>query len=196
MSTEGISLIVGLGNPGRDYEETRHNAGFWCVERIAAMHGGRFHPEPKFFGELCRVCIHGQDLRLLKPTTFMNHSGRSLGAVARYFNIPPAHILLAYDELDLPPGQVRLKFGGGHAGHNGMRDSIRALGSRDFWRLRLGIGHPGQKEQVVGYVLSRPSRADREAIEHSYDQSLAVLNEIVTGRMQRAMNHLHRKPEP
>lgn len=192
----GISLIVGLGNPGRDYEGTRHNAGFWFVERIAAAQGVRFQLEPKFFGELCRLRLHGQDVRLLKPTTFMNHSGRSIAAVSRYFGIAPSRLLVAYDELDLPPGQIRLKTGGGHAGHNGMRDTLSALGSRDFWRLRLGIGHPGQKEAVVGYVLSRPSQADAVAIERGFDQVLAVLDMVVSGHFQRAMNQLHRRTDP
>ncbi|WPL16711.1 Peptidyl-tRNA hydrolase [Thiorhodovibrio winogradskyi] len=196
MSNEqGIRLIVGLGNPGRDYEGTRHNAGFLFADRIAAEHGGHFHLESKFFGELCRLSVHGQDLRLLKPTTFMNHSGRSIAAVGHYFDISPAATLVAYDELDLPPGQLRLKFGGGHAGHNGMRDTLAALGSRDFWRLRIGIGHPGHKEQVIGYVLSRPPQAELAALEQACDQALAVLDEIVTGRFQRAMNALHRKVE-
>jgi PTH1 family peptidyl-tRNA hydrolase len=189
----GIRLIVGLGNPGRDYEGTRHNAGFCFVERLAAAHGGHFHLEAKFFGELCRVHVHGQDLRLLKPTTFMNHSGRSIAAVARYFDIPVGRVLLAYDELDLPPGQLKLKCGGGHAGHNGMRDTLAQLGNQDFWRLRIGIGHPGSKEQVIGYVLSRPSQADQALIEQGCEQGLSVLDDIVTGRFQRAMNHLHRR---
>ena len=194
-SDQGISLLVGLGNPGRDYEGTRHNAGFCFVERLAAAHGERFQREPKFFGELCRLNLHGRGVRLLKPATFMNHSGRAIAAVARYFDIPPANILVAYDELDLPPGQLKLKFAGGHAGHNGMRDTLAALGTRDFWRLRIGIGHPGQKEQVIGYVLSQPSPADRAAIEDSCEQGLAALEEIVTGRFQRAMNQLHRRPD-
>lgn len=192
---QGIHLIVGLGNPGRDYQGTRHNAGFCFVERLAAEYGGRFHPETKFFGELCRLHAHGHDLRLLKPSTFMNHSGRSIAAVARYFDIPAECMLVAYDELDLPPGQLRLKFGGGHAGHNGIRDTLAALSHQDFWRLRLGIGHPGSKEQVIGFVLSRPSPADQDAIEHSCDQGLSVLADIINGQFQRAMNHLHRKPE-
>ncbi len=196
MSSDcGISLIVGLGNPGRDYEGTRHNAGFCFVDRIAAAQAGHFHLEPKFFGELCRVQVHSQDLRLLKPTTFMNHSGRSIAAVTRYFGIPPERLLVAYDELDLPPGQLRLKCGGGHAGHNGMRDTLSALGSRDFWRLRIGIGHPGQKGAVVGYVLSRPAQAEGIDIERSCEQALSVLDMIVTGHFQRAMNHLHRRTD-
>jgi PTH1 family peptidyl-tRNA hydrolase len=190
-SDQGIGLIVGLGNPGRDYEDTRHNAGFCFVDRIAAEHGGRFQAESKFFGELSRLSVHGHDLRLLKPTTFMNHSGRSIAAVARYFDIAAANILVAYDELDLPPGQLKLKFGGGHAGHNGMRDTLTALANQDFWRLRIGIGHPGQKDQVVGYVLSRPSRADLDAILDAVTQAEGCLTELLTGEFQRAMNRLH-----
>ncbi len=188
---DGIRLIVGLGNPGAQYEATRHNAGFWLVERIADQQGAAFHTEGKFFGQVCRIRLHGADVRLLKPTTFMNHSGQSVAAVARYFDIPIEQILLAYDELDLPPGRVRLKRGGGHAGHNGMRHTIAALGSSDFWRLRIGIGHPGNKHQVVGYVLGRASKDDQAAIERGIDDVDPALPMLVTGEYQAAMNRLH-----
>jgi PTH1 family peptidyl-tRNA hydrolase len=193
---EGIRLIVGLGNPGRDYAATRHNAGFWFVDQLAERFGGSWRTEAKFSGDLCRVSVGGQDLRLLKPTTFMNHSGRAVAAVVRYFDMAPETLLIAYDELDLPPGSGRLKRGGGHAGHNGMRDSISALGSQDFWRLRLGIGHPGRKEQVVSYVLSRPSSREREAIDRWIDEGASALEDLLCGQFQRVMNRLHRKPEP
>jgi PTH1 family peptidyl-tRNA hydrolase len=191
MSHPGIRLIVGLGNPGPDYALTRHNAGFWFADRVVAAAGGSFRAEGKFQGEVARVTLGTQDLRLLKPQTYMNHSGRAVAAVARYFDIPPAQILIAYDELDLPPGRAKLKFGGGHAGHNGMRDSIAALGSRDFWRLRIGIGHPGEKSRVVGYVLGRPSRAEADAIDAVLYDADRLLPDLLEGRFQLAMNRLH-----
>ena len=191
MSQSGIRLIVGLGNPGPDYEQTRHNAGFWLVDRLAADHQGQFRAEAKFHGALARISVDGQDLRLLKPATYMNHSGRSVVAVARYFDIPAEQILVAYDELDLPVGSVRLKHGGGHAGHNGMRDTIAALGSRGFWRLRIGIGHPGDKSRVVGYVLSRPSSADAAAILDAVDDAGRCLLDLAAGKFQLVMNRLH-----
>ena len=190
----GIRLIVGLGNPGDQYEATRHNVGFWLVDRIAADFRETFRAEPKFQGQLCRVGVAGSDLRLLKPMTYMNHSGRSVVAVARYFDIPPEQILVAYDELDLPAGRVKLKRGGGHAGHNGMRDTITALGSADFWRLRIGISHPGHKAQVVGYVLGRPSKDESEAINGVLDDAERSLPELIAGHFHLAMNRLHSAP--
>lgn len=194
MTAQGIRLIVGLGNPGPQYAGTRHNAGYWLVDRIAERAGVELRADAKFQGLLGRVSGEGGDLRLLKPTTFMNHSGRALAAVCRYFEIAPEAVLVAYDELDLPVGAAKLKFGGGHAGHNGMRDSIAALGSRDFWRLRLGIGHPGAKEQVVGYVLSRPSRSDLEAILEAVDEAEGCLPAFLAGEYQQVMNRLHARP--
>ncbi|WP_058554179.1 aminoacyl-tRNA hydrolase [Thiohalocapsa sp. ML1] len=194
MSHPGIRLIVGLGNPGPDYALTRHNAGFWFADRVATERHAEFHAEGKFHGAVARASLADADVRLLKPATFMNHSGRSVAAVARYFDIPPAEILIAYDELDLPPGRIKLKFGGGHAGHNGMRDSIAALGSSDFWRLRIGIGHPGEKSRVIGYVLGRPSRPDAESILAVLDDAERALPDLVEGRFQLAMNRLHAVP--
>lgn len=191
MSDAGIQLIVGLGNPGAQYEATRHNVGFWWVESIARAQGESFRAEPKFLGELARVRIAGQDVRLLKPSTYMNRSGQSVVAVARYFDIPPERILIAHDELDLPVGVTRIKQGGGHAGHNGLRDSISALGSREFWRLRIGIAHPGDRTLVTGYVLGRPSRDDESRIRESLDEADQRLSELVEGRFQLAMNRLH-----
>jgi len=191
MSHPGIRLVVGLGNPGPDYALTRHNAGFWLVDRLAEDFHGDFRAEGKFHGAVARINVGGQDLRLLKPATYMNHSGRAVAAVAHYFAIPSEQILVAYDELDLPPGRVKLKLGGGHAGHNGMRDSIAALGSRDFWRLRIGIGHPGEKSRVVGYVLGRPSQADAAMIQDVVDDAARALPDLVEGRFQLAMNRLH-----
>lgn len=187
----GIRLIVGLGNPGPDYAATRHNVGFWFVDALAEAHGGRFRTEPKLQGELCRLTIAGSDLRLLKPSTYMNRSGQSVGAVSRYFDIPPAAILVAHDELDLPVGRVRLKQGGGHAGHNGLRDTIGVLGCPDFWRLRIGIDHPGDRARVIGYVLGRPSPEDANSIRDALTQAQGILDDLLVGRYQAAMNRLH-----
>ena len=194
MSQPGIRLVIGLGNPGPDYALTRHNAGFWLVDKLVDAYHGEFRAEAKFHGLMARVPVGGQDLRLLKPSTYMNHSGRAVAAVARYFDIPAEQILIAYDELDLPPGRAKLKHGGGHAGHNGMRDSIAALGSRDFWRLRIGIGHPGDKSRVIGYVLGRPSQADAAAILDVADDAVRAIPDLVEGRFQLAMNRLHAVP--
>ncbi|MTW21368.1 aminoacyl-tRNA hydrolase [Allochromatium palmeri] len=191
MAEAGIQLIVGLGNPGAQYEATRHNVGFWWVEAIANAQHESFRAEPKFLGELARVRIAGQDVRLLKPSTYMNRSGQSVVAVARYFDIPPERILIAHDELDLPVGVARIKQGGGHAGHNGLRDSIAALGAREFWRLRIGIAHPGDRTLVTGYVLGRPSRDDESRIRESLDDAERRLPELVEGQFQMAMNRLH-----
>ncbi|QGU33998.1 aminoacyl-tRNA hydrolase [Thermochromatium tepidum] len=193
MSDAGIQLIVGLGNPGTQYEATRHNVGFWWVEAIALAQGESFRAEPRFLGELARVCVAGRDVRLLKPSTYMNRSGQSVVAVAHYFDIPPERILIAHDELDLPVGVTRLKQGGGHAGHNGLRDSISALGSREFWRLRIGIAHPGDRSLVTGYVLGCPSRDDEQRIRQSLEEAEHRLPELIEGQFQQAMNRLHRQ---
>ncbi|AFL75997.1 aminoacyl-tRNA hydrolase [Thiocystis violascens] len=191
MSDAGIRLIVGLGNPGAQYEATRHNVGFWFVDAIANASRESFRVEPKFFGELCRISLGGRDLRLLKPATYMNRSGQSIAAVARYFDLSPEQILVAHDELDLPVGAVRLKQGGGHAGHNGLRDTIAVLGTRDFWRLRIGIAHPGDRTLVTGYVLGRPSQDDRERILAALGEVDQVLDDLIQARFQRAMSRLH-----
>jgi len=186
-----VRLIVGLGNPGTDYAATRHNAGFWFVDRVADCHGGVFRSDAKFHGQVCRVVVGGRECWLLKPSTYMNRSGQSVSAVARYYKIDPAEMLVAHDELDMAPGVVRLKRGGGHAGHNGLRDIIKALGGPDFWRLRIGIDHPGDARQVVNYVLGRPSKQDEEAIVRGLDDAERVLPELVAGEYQKAMNRLH-----
>ena len=191
MPEQAISLIVGLGTPGPKYEDTRHNAGFWFIDLLLRRHGGRLLNESKFHGLLGRMRIDGSDLRLLQPLTYMNRSGQSVSAVARYFDIAPEQILVVHDELDLPPGQVRLKQGGGHAGHNGLRDIMSALGNRDFWRLRVGIDRPQQRGPVVDYVLSRPGRDDLRAIEESLEEAVDSLSDILTGRFSHAMNRLH-----
>ncbi|WJW75950.1 aminoacyl-tRNA hydrolase [Thiohalobacter sp. IOR34] len=186
-----VQLIVGLGNPGPQYESTRHNAGFWFVDAVGRRFGCDLRPEARFHGEAGRCRIDGGDCRLLKPGTFMNRSGQAVAALARFFRIPAEAILVVHDELDLPPGEVKLKRGGGHGGHNGLRDLIAHLGSRDFLRLRLGIGHPGHRDQVVDYVLHRPSQAERQAIEQAIEAGLEVLPEVVAGELERAMHRLH-----
>ena len=186
-----VQLIVGLGNPGPEYEATRHNAGFWFVDAVARRWHGQFRAEKKFHGDVARVTLDGHEVWLLKPGTFMNRSGQSVQAMARFYRIPPEAMLVAHDELDLPPGTARLKQGGGHGGHNGLRDIIDKLGTRDFLRLRLGIGHPGDSRQVTGYVLKKPGQDDRLAIEQAIDRSLDVLPDVIAGNLQAAMNRLH-----
>ena len=190
-SIQPIRLIVGLGNPGADYAATRHNAGFWFVDRLAECHGGVFKSDSKFHGQVCRILIKGRECWLLKPATFMNRSGQSVSSLAKYYKIDLEEILVAHDELDMSPGVARLKFGGGHAGHNGLRDIVSAMGGREFWRLRIGIDHPGDARQVVNYVLGRPSRQDAEAIARVLDESEQVLPDLIEGRFQIAMNALH-----
>lgn len=183
---------MGLGNPGSQYESTRHNAGFWFVDAVARQFGGEFRHVAKFYADVASIHCAGEKVWLLKPTTFMNLSGKSVGAFARYYNIPLAEILVAYDEIDLPPGTVRIKFDGGHGGHNGMRDIFAHL-DKAFWRLRIGVGHPGHKDQVVNYVLGAPSRQDAALIEEGTNRALTVLPDIVAGQMPAAMNSLHSK---
>jgi len=191
MGEKGIRLVVGLGNLGPEYEATRHNVGYRFVDALAERNGGRFRIENRFHGLLCRLLVSGQDLRLLKPMTFMNRSGQSVAAVVRYFGIAPEQILIAHDELDLPVGTLRLKRGGGHAGHNGLRDLISALDNRDFWRLRIGINHPEDRSEVVNYVLSRASREDEGRIQDALDQAEQYLSDALAGEFQIAMNRLH-----
>jgi len=189
--SEGIRCIVGLGNPGPKYQPTRHNAGYWLVDELARRHRLRFRSETRFQGEIARLTLEGQGCWLLKPTTFMNHSGRSVAALANYYRIPPQQILLAHDDLDLPPGTVRLKKGGGHGGHNGLRDTIAALGSREFYRLRIGIDHPGHRDQVVDFVLSRPSQEEEQKIRNAIDRAADQLPLLLLGEYDRIMNSLH-----
>ena len=190
MST--IKLIVGLGNPGAKHEKDRHNAGFWFVEALAATHGARFGNESKFLGELCQANIASRGVRLLKPLTFMNRSGQSVRAVIDYYRIEPEEVLVAHDELDLPPGTARLKRGGGHGGHNGLRDLISHIG-RDFARLRLGVGHPGDRNRVVGYVLQPPGRDEAVAIDDAIRASLDAMVVYLRDGEQKAMHQLHSK---
>jgi len=186
-----VRLIVGLGNPGPKYDQTRHNAGFWFLDGLARRHGCELRPEPRFHSEAGRCLLDGHDCRLQKPTTYMNRSGRAVQALAGFFRIPREAILVVHDDLDLPPGTARLKRGGGHGGHNGLRDLIAQLGGRDFLRLRIGIGHPGHRDQVIDYVLQRPSRDDHALIDTAIDRALDVTPLVVAGEMERAMNVLH-----
>jgi PTH1 family peptidyl-tRNA hydrolase len=186
-----IQCVVGLGNPGPKYEGTRHNAGFWFVDELARTNGAVMRAENKFSGELARIATGVGECWLLKPMTYMNHSGRAVAALCNFYRIQPSQVLVAYDELDLAPGTMRLKSGGGHGGHNGMRDICSALGTRDFQRLRIGIGHPGHKEAVVGYVLSRPGRDEQHAIEQGIDEAMRQWGLIQSGELQKAMNALH-----
>lgn len=183
--------MVGLGNPGPKYAATRHNAGFWLVDRLAQVYSGAWGTEARAQGEVAKIVAGGRDCRLLKPTTYVNRSGYAVAALARYFKIPPAAVLVAYDDLDLPPGAVRLRLEGGHGGHNGMRDCIAQLGTREFPRLRFGIGHPGNAGDVVNYVLSRPAPADREAILSAIDRASDVLPLMLAGELEEAMKRLH-----
>ena len=191
-----IRLVVGLGNPGREYEATRHNAGFWYADALAARLGASFSGEAKFHGRVARAV---GDLRMLKPGTFMNLSGRAVAALAQFFAVAPGEILVVHDELDLPPGEVKMKFGGGHAGHNGLRDIVARLGSADFWRLRLGIGHPRDsaipQQDVADYVLQPPRANESEAIAHAIDRALDAWPQIAAGDFERAMMALHTRRE-
>ena len=194
---QAIQLIVGLGNPGNEYSKTRHNAGFWWVDLLCAQSNSRLNKESKFFGQAGKLNFSSatskpsQDVWLLKPDTFMNASGRAVSALAKFYKIPPQAILVIHDELDLPVGVSKLKKGGGHGGHNGLRDIIAALGTPDFWRLRMGIGHPGKSEEVVNFVLRAPSLNEMNAIESSMDQSLLVLPLLLQGDFEQAMLRLH-----
>ncbi|MDQ1119934.1 MULTISPECIES: aminoacyl-tRNA hydrolase [Pseudoxanthomonas] len=188
---EGVRLIVGLGNPGPEHLRTRHNAGFRFVDTLAMQLGARFAVDAKLFGETAQVSLGGQTVRLLKPATYMNLSGKSVVAALRFWKLEPERTLLVHDELDLPPGIARLKFDGGHGGQNGLRDTIRLLGHARFGRLRIGIGHPGHKDKVTGWVLGRPSADDEILIGRAIDDALDVLPLAVAGDFNEAMKRLH-----
>ena len=191
-----ISLIVGLGNPGREYERTRHNAGFRWVDAIAARKKAAWKKESKFSGWVTRVNEGGADFWMLKPATYMNESGRSVAAFLRFYRIEPASMLVVHDELDLPPGAVKLKSGGGAGGHNGLTDIIEHLGTKDFWRLRVGIGHPGHKDLVADYVLHDARREEMEVIEPAFERSLDLFPRLAGARLTDAMTWLHTVPRP
>jgi PTH1 family peptidyl-tRNA hydrolase len=190
-----IQLIVGLGNPGPQYESTRHNAGFWWIDQVCEEHGAKLSQEAKFLGQAGRIRCGGSEAWLLKPATFMNRSGQSVAALANFYRIPPEAILVVHDELDLPPGTAKLKKGGGNGGHNGLKDISAHLDTQDYWRLRLGIGHPGDRNAVVNYVLHTPSKDEMQLIEESMDASTALLPMLIEGQMEAAMMKLHTKPK-
>jgi PTH1 family peptidyl-tRNA hydrolase len=189
-----IRLIVGLGNPGPEYAATRHNAGFWFVDALARRLKVSLAPERAYSGFAARANVAGQTVWLLEPTTFMNVSGKSVAALARFFKIAPAEILVVHDELDLMPGHAKLKLGGSPAGHNGLKDIHAQLGSADYWRLRLGIGHPGVKSEVINYVLKKPSAMERDEIEKSIEQSLSGIDLLLAGDIERAMMKMNARP--
>ncbi len=191
MADADLRLVVGLGNPGPQYERTRHNAGFWFLDDLVREHGGSLRGESRFGGEVGRIHVAGRDLWLLKPMGFMNRSGLPVARLAAFYKLPPESILVVHDELDLPPGTVRLKRAGGHGGHNGLRDIIRHLGSNAFLRLRLGIGHPGDARAVIDYVLTRAPAAEQERIERGIHDALGEIPRIAAGELERAMHALH-----
>jgi peptidyl-tRNA hydrolase, PTH1 family len=188
----GIKLLVGLGNPGEKYEHTRHNAGFWWIDLVSQQTQSKLLPEAKLFSYLGKLHPHA-DKWLAKPTTFMNASGKAIAAIAHYYKILPHEILVIHDELDLPPGVIKLKFGGGHGGHNGLRDTHAALGTADYWRLRIGIGHPGDKREVVNFVLKPATKEEQALIDERIYQSAQVLDTLLKGEFEQAMLVLHTK---
>ena len=187
-----IRLIVGLGNPGANYHSTRHNAGFWLADAIAHDQAIALRHETRFHGESAKFHSSGRDVHILKPTTFMNKSGQAVAALSRYYKINPDQILVMHDELDLEPGDIRLKFAGGHGGHNGLRDIVNHLG-KDFYRLRIGIGHPGERNQVVNYVLKNPSKSDLDLIADAGTRAMNILPILLSGQFEKAMQQLHTK---
>ena len=193
MTDSVIKMIAGLGNPGVKYDKTRHNAGFWFVDELAKRYSGTFKLEAKFSGESCKINIAGSPVWLLKPTTFMNRSGLSVQHLSSFFKISPDQILIVHDELDIGPGALRVKSGGGHGGHNGLRDLHAQIG-KEYWRLRVGIGHPGAANKVADYVLSRPSVGDEIEILNSVNRAADEIERIVQGDMQKVMNTLHTQP--
>jgi PTH1 family peptidyl-tRNA hydrolase len=186
-----IKLFVGLGNPGAKYDATRHNAGFWFIDQMARQTSAHLQNDKAFHGLMARVTIDGQHRWLLQPQTFMNLSGKSVSALARFFKIEPEEILVIHDELDIVPGQAKLKLGGSHAGHNGLRDIHAQLGTANYWRLRLGVGHPGVKSEVINWVLEKPTLDHRIAIDQTIDRSLKALPELLKGDMNKAMMLIH-----
>ena len=191
-----IKLFVGLGNPGPEYEATRHNAGFWWIDALARDLKLQLAPERAYHALVARTQIAGRPVWLLEPQTFMNLSGKSVAALARFFKIEPAEILVVHDELDVVPGEAKLKFGGSHAGHNGLRDIHAQLGTGDYWRLRLGIGHPGAKSEVVGWVLKKPLKEQRDAIDDAITRSLHAMPALQAGDMVKAMQQIHTTKPP
>lgn len=190
-----LRLIVGLGNPGADYAETRHNAGFWFCERLARELCASFARESRYHGFVGKARVAGADLWLLMPQTFMNRSGQAVQALTNFYRIPPAEMLVVHDELDLPAGQMRLKFGGGLGGHNGLKDITSHLGTQDYWRLRVGIGHPGDRDEVVNYVLKPPRREEREEIDSALDRALLAWPTLAKGEFNAATQKINSNPK-
>lgn len=188
-----IKMIVGLGNPGSEYEQTRHNAGFWFIDELAWQYKATLKEEKKFFGSVARISISGSDLWLLKPSTFMNRSGQAVAALAQFYKIKPEEILVVHDELDIPYGRIKFKLGGGNGGHNGLKDIQARLGTPDFYRLRLGIDHPGERNLVVGYVLNKPSPEHRQQIDEAINKSLKAVPMLLAGEWEEAVRFLHSK---
>ena len=186
-----IQLIVGLGNIGQEYAQTRHNAGWWMLDELAATWGASFREDKKYYAEVAKANTPQGEVWLMKPSTYMNKSGQAVGALANFFKIPVSDLLVLHDELDIPPGHVLLKKGGGNGGHNGLKDIQAKMGSADFWRVRLGIGHPGDRNLVSGFVLNKPSRDDREAIDDAIWRTRCEINDILSGDMEAAMRVLH-----
>ena len=186
-----IQLIVGLGNIGQEYAQTRHNAGWWMLDELAATWGASFREDKKYYAEVAKANTPQGEVWLMKPSTYMNKSGQAVGALANFFKIPVSDLLVLHDELDIPPGHVRLKKGGGNGGHNGLKDIQAKMGSADFLRVRLGIGHPGDRNLVSGFVLNKPSRDDREAIDDAIWRTRCEINDILSGDMEAAMRVLH-----
>jgi peptidyl-tRNA hydrolase, PTH1 family len=186
-----VLLAVGLGNPGEKYSDTRHNAGFWFVDHLASHYGANFQHDKKIGGDTARITVGNRSVWLLKPGSFMNHSGQSVGAMARFYRIDAKNILIAHDELDFLPGTAKLKSAGGHGGHNGLRDIISHLSSREFKRLRIGIGHPGASRDVANYVLHSPPKTEKSAIEESLSLALSVFPSLIQGEWQQAVHQLH-----
>jgi PTH1 family peptidyl-tRNA hydrolase len=186
-----IKLIVGLGNPGKDYQGHRHNVGFWFCDALAHLYTGTFKKESKFFGAVAQINIASMSVWLLKPNTYMNASGKSIQSIANFYQIDAKEILVVHDELDIDPGTAKIKFSGGHGGHNGLRDTIKALGNKDFYRLRIGIGHPGDKSKVADFVLHAPNKSEIGLIEGVLSDSLNVIEQVVKGKVELAMQTLH-----
>lgn len=188
-----IKMMVGLGNPGSEYEQTRHNAGFWFIDELAWQYKATLKEEKKFFGSVARISISGSDLWFLKPSTFMNRSGQAVAALAQFYKIKPEEILVVHDELDIPCGRIKFKLGGGNGGHNGLKDIQARLGTPDFYRLRLGIDHPGDRNLVVGYVLNKPSPEHRQQIDEAINKSLKAVPMLLAGEWEEAVRFLHSK---
>jgi len=189
----GIYLIAGLGNPGIQYQSNRHNVGFWFVDYLAHKYQTQFKEQAKLKSAVCNITLADQSIRLIKPNLFMNHSGQALGAVVHFYKLDVKRLLVVHDEIDFPVAKLRIKYSGGHGGHNGLSDIIRHLG-KDFWRLRIGVGHPGSKDEVVNYVLANPRTEDRVAIKSHFAKLANLIEDMVVGEFQKAMEFLHSEP--